>query len=148
MKINTTNFGTQEIDPDTVITFPDGLPGFEDATRFKLFHQEGKQTVHWLQSVDAPDLTFSVVQPELFGIHYAFDLDEAEAARLAADRPDPLMLLLMVYRSDEGEEIQGAGGERVRANLRAPLVINPEKRLGLQKSMRRLEHSMLLRDAG
>ena len=49
MKINSTVFGTQEINPEEVLTFPQGIPGFENSTRFKLFHEEkATPVVPWL----------------------------------------------------------------------------------------------------
>ena len=40
MEIKSKTFGVQSVDPDTIITFPNGIPGFESDTRFKFFHQE------------------------------------------------------------------------------------------------------------
>ncbi|MFA5531959.1 MAG: flagellar assembly protein FliW, partial [Thiohalomonadaceae bacterium] len=67
MQITTRFFGRQEISEEQIITFPRGLAGFEQCKRFKLFHEEGKPSVFWLQSVDAADVTFSVAGPELLG---------------------------------------------------------------------------------
>ena len=54
MKIDIERLGLKNvpIDPESVFTFPDGIAGFEDCKRFKLFHEEGKATVFWLQSLD------------------------------------------------------------------------------------------------
>ncbi len=66
--INTAAFGEQAIDPDTLIHFPEGIVGFEDCTRFKLFHEEGGEgLVHWLQSADRPELSLSVADPRASG---------------------------------------------------------------------------------
>ena len=37
--------GQVTVDENTVLNFPNGLPGFESCQRFKLFHEEGKTTV-------------------------------------------------------------------------------------------------------
>ena len=54
MKIDIERLGLKNvtIDPETLFSFPEGIAGFEDCKRFKVFHEEGKTTVFWLQSVD------------------------------------------------------------------------------------------------
>ena len=66
MKIDIERLGLKNVvvDPETLFTFPDGLAGFEACKRFKLFHEEGKTAVFWLQSVDDPGVMFPVVTPE------------------------------------------------------------------------------------
>ncbi|WP_156302371.1 hypothetical protein [Methylogaea oryzae] len=40
MQIETRDGSTQQVDPGSVITFPEGLTSFEDCKKFKLFHQQ------------------------------------------------------------------------------------------------------------
>ena len=70
MEIKSKLLGEQAVDPDTIITFPHGIPGFESDTRFKFFHQEGSNIVFWLQSVDNEEVLFSVAHPTHFNINY------------------------------------------------------------------------------
>lgn len=39
MKIHTLNFGTQTINDDDIISFPQGFIGFLEQQKFKLFHE-------------------------------------------------------------------------------------------------------------
>jgi len=32
MKFHSTQFGMQEVDPESILTFPNGMPGFESST--------------------------------------------------------------------------------------------------------------------
>jgi len=136
----------QEIDPSTIITFPDGIPGFEQCTRYKLFHEEGKPTLFWLQSVDKPELSLSVTQPEILNIAYQFALSDDEEKRLEISGPvgaEDLAVLVILYRQfAKGEQ---AGDAAVQANVRAPLVINLKSRIGLQKTLRNIETVTLYR---
>ncbi|MFT3850583.1 MAG: flagellar assembly protein FliW [Propionivibrio sp.] len=86
MKIDIERFGLTNvpIDPETVFTFPEGIAGFEECKRFKLFHEEGKTTVFWLQSLDDTSLMFPIVAPDAFDIEYQIEFD---GRRLCADRP-------------------------------------------------------------
>ena len=51
MKIDIDRLGLKSVpvDPDTLFSFPQGLAGFEDCKRFKLFHEEGSRTDIWIQ---------------------------------------------------------------------------------------------------
>ena len=88
MKIDIERLGLKNVavDPDSVFTFPAGIAGFEQCTRFKLFHEEGKPTVFWLQSLDQVDVMFPVVLPETLDLEYQIDLSDA-----GAQRPDDIL---------------------------------------------------------
>lgn len=78
MEIKSKLLGNQALNSDNIITFPKGIPGFEDQRQFRLFQQEGSEIVYWLQAVDDEDLTFSVAHPTSFNINYSFVLTDAE----------------------------------------------------------------------
>ncbi len=140
MEIKSSFFGEQTIDPSTIISFPSGIPGFEDQTRFKLFHQEGDNPlIFWLQSLDDESLVFSVAQPSIFNINYNFVLNDAEEAALGIeDTADALVLIILL--KDESDQ------PTVRGSIKAPLVINSAKRIGLQKVLTQIEQSITLTD--
>jgi len=140
MEIKSSFFGEQSIDPSTIISFPSGIPGFEDQTRFKLFHQEGDNPlIFWLQSLDDESLIFSVAQPSIFNINYNFVLSDAEEAALGIeDTADALVLIILL--KDESDQ------PTVRGSIKAPLVINSAKRIGLQKVLTQIEQSITLTD--
>ncbi|MGR9014292.1 MAG: flagellar assembly protein FliW [Gammaproteobacteria bacterium] len=138
MEIKSSFFGEQSIDPNTIISFPNGIPGFEDQTRFKLFHQEGDNPlIFWLQSLDDESLTFSVAQPSIFNINYNFVLNDTEEATLGIEgAADPLVLIILHKDETEQPTIKGA--------IKAPLVINCTKRIGLQKMLVQVDQSITL----
>lgn len=134
MKANTILFGEVDVNPETVLTFPRGLPGFENCTRYQLLHEEiDGPVVFYMQSLDDPAITFSVVDPANFGFNYEFALSDEESALLQADEPNELAVVLMVYKplGADGQKIDLKGG--VTANINGPLVLNLGKKLGLQK---------------
>ena len=75
MEINT-RYGKQMVAKSSLLTFPEGLPGFEDLRRYKLFHEEGKSTVYYLQSTEDPDIRLPVITPEACNIDYNIDLSD------------------------------------------------------------------------
>lgn len=142
MKIHSTRFGTQEINPDDILTFPLGIPGFENCTRYKLFHEDTEQpVVHWLQSIDDADVAFSVVDPAQFGLNYEIVLTDEEVAMLKAENESDIAVMLIAYKPQE-EVVSGAN---VSANINGPVIINTRDRLGLQKILVGLKADITLK---
>lgn len=137
MKFTLIRFGTQEveIDPQSVIAFPKGLPPFEDCTRYKLFHEEDKPSVFWLQSLDDPSIVFSVTDPALLNVAYDVTLTDEEQALLDMAPDDELLLAVVLYKDENG----------LNANTRAPIILNTGKRLGLQKMLQEFQLQLSIR---
>ena len=118
-----------QIDPEKVVTFPQGIPGFETYTRFRLFHKEENDvSVYWLESCDAPTVTFTLVDPTMYGLNYELQLDEGEEEILGTSDPSELAVLMMLSKKVE----EGRPGA-LNANITGPIVVNPKARTGLQK---------------
>lgn len=148
MKINSTYLGEQVINPDTIITFPRGLPGFETCTRYKLFNGEAEPTVYWLQSLDDDEVMFSMVLPEKFNFAYELILSDEEARLIEADEPAQIVVLLLLSRGSDEKIIEEStvlteGG--IRANLNGPVLLNLDKRLAMQKVLQKPQHITLIR---
>jgi flagellar assembly factor FliW len=147
MQINTTLFGPQDIQDADLITFPKGLPGLEDAVRFKVFHEEGKPTVHWFQSVDDESICLSVMEPALLGIGYEFSLSDDQADIIDAEETDDLVVAVILSKEPSATSTQEVtetiGG--IRANLNSPLVINPRTRKGVQVPLYKIQRLTIIK---
>lgn len=99
------------------IFFPDGLVGCDDWKHFELQQPPEMAPIALLQSLDEPRLSFIVADPRLWYPHYAADLTEADAQKLALGDASAAQLLCIL--TVEAEPFQ------VTANLLGPLVINP-----------------------
>lgn len=149
MKITTPGFGEMEIKPESILTFPRGLPGFEHCTRYQLVHEDKEgPVVFYLQSLDEPEVAFSIVDPALFGLNYHFTLSDEEVDLLQAQGPDELAVALVVYKPVGAEGPNTSLPGNVSANINGPLVLNLGKKLGLQKVMVGPRYDITLRDAG
>ena len=131
MHIETTRFGALDVEERKVITFPDGMPGFEEHRLFTLVPHHtadrGKGSpLVWLQSLEDGDLAFLAMEPHQAFPDYAPRVPRAELEALAlaeeAARPR-LYSLLTVPQGDP------AG---ITANLMAPVVVNARARLAKQ----------------
>jgi len=145
MNIDSTLFGTHEIDPGDVLTFPLGMPGLEGCTRYKLFHEYKKMpVVHWLQSLDEPDITFSVVDPARFGLNYEIALSDEEADLIRAKEEEDegdIVVLLIAYKP----KAESRSGASINANINGPIILNTRTRLGMQKILAGFEAGVTLR---
>lgn len=132
-----TRFGKQEIDPDTLITFPNGMAGFTDLTRYKLFHEAGKPSVFWLQSLDDPAIQFSVTSPASFNVDYQITLSDDELQKLEAGENDEIQVLVTVARGEDGSD-------ELHANFMGPILINTRSRIGMQKTLNQVESRVII----
>lgn len=130
MHLETTRFGTLEIDEREVITFTHPIIGFQEFRRFVLLPGPEGSDVTWLQSTDAGDLAFVLMRPTSVMPGYRVQLAEYERSELAVDSEDELDVYTLV--------VVTADPSQVRTNLRAPILVNPHQRLAKQTI---LEHS-------
>lgn len=148
MKIDSPRFGSLEVDSNKLIEFPAGLPGFETCKQFTLIEVADRpQQVAVLQSVNQPDVAFSVTTPDLLGLQYEFALSAEEESLLGNPSTEDVAVLLILRREADDEPQRRAGDATLRANLTAPLVINGANRRGLQKVIARLGCEVTLRPA-
>jgi flagellar assembly factor FliW len=130
MHIESPVFGPLEVNAEQIIEFPAGLPGFEDCHRFAFVEEGAKSNVLQMQSVDDPQIVFSVTDPGALGVNYEFVLNDAEVSALGLESPDDATVAVIVRKRD-GEGSPAEAG--LKANFMAPLVINMRARRGLQK---------------
>jgi flagellar assembly factor FliW len=114
LTIDSTRFGTIEIDPDSVVEFPHGLIGFE-SKRFALVAREPDAEFLWLHSLEEPELALPVTDPRRFFGGFELELADGERERLGLPEPPATEIYVTVRASDQLESFT--------ANLRAPIVI-------------------------
>ncbi|KAA8997984.1 flagellar assembly protein FliW [Paenibacillus spiritus] len=123
MKVETTAWGTLEIEEEQLLSLPKSLPGFDDITNFALLPAE-QEPFYYLQSLDNADLCFLLQNPFYFFPDYQFNLPDDEAEELEiTDQTGVEVYCITTVRSSIKEST---------ANLLAPLVVNPAKRVGKQ----------------
>lgn len=140
MKVDTYLFGAVDVSPEKIITFPNGVVGFEHSKRFMLVHQEGtaQPSSYTLQSLDEPTLAFQIVDPATLGYHYELALSDAEIALLQSPTPEEVAVMQILFKKEED------GKASITPNLRAPLIINTKARVGLQKVMETIRPNITL----
>ncbi|HSV31407.1 MAG TPA: flagellar assembly protein FliW [Atribacteraceae bacterium] len=136
MLIETLYFGPMEVEPEKLILFPWGLPGFEEYKRFILLEEEG---FLWLQSADSSEVVFALCDPFLYFRNYEIDIPTADCGSLAIIDHENVIVLSMMNVLSPTE---------IGVNLLAPLVINCQLRMGkqviLENSAYRVRHILQL----
>lgn len=122
MEIHTTRFGRLEVADDRIMTFPKGLLGFPERTRFALIQTSEENYFFWLQCVDDPNLAFVVTDPTTFFRDYEVPMREELQQELALGSPEAVQVFVICNKV----------GEWLTGNLLGPLVINVENRIGQQ----------------
>jgi len=132
MRLETTRFGALEIDGESVLTLTQPIIGFPHLRRFVLLPGPPGSSVKWLQSTEAGDVAFLLMDPRAVIHSYAVDLRDEELAELAVKSPTELeVYTLLVVPADPAQ---------IRTNLKAPLLINPVQRLGKQTILDRKDY--------
>jgi len=114
LTIDSTRFGTIEVDPDSVVEFPHGLIGFE-SRRFALVAREPDAEFLWLHSLEDAALAIPVTDPRRFFSGFELELADEERERLGLPELPATEIYVTVRASDQLESFT--------ANLRAPIVI-------------------------
>ncbi|MCS6830698.1 MAG: flagellar assembly protein FliW [Armatimonadota bacterium] len=115
--IDSTRFGRIEIDEEAVITFSQGLFGFEQYRRFVVLCLDEKSPFRWLQSLEEPGLAFVVIEPRHFLPEYAPAISDADARALELSTDTPTVTFVIVT-------IPAGKPEQMTANLMGPIVVN------------------------
>ena len=122
MQIFTSRFGTVDVEADDVLLFPLGIAGFEHVQQWVLLADADNDAVAWLQSVKQPETALAVVSPRRFVPDYQVRVGRTQLSGLNMAAPDDACVLAILARH------QG----QLTLNLKAPLVINLDGRLGRQ----------------
>ena len=125
MKINSSKLGVEiEYKEDDLITFISPIPGFPDLNDFLLLSDSNYEPYLLLQSVEDPNICFILVDTLSFFPTYDPNISRRDLKMLAVnDKKEIKLLSIVVIRT--GESIP-------TTNLRAPLIVNFDKKLAKQ----------------
>jgi flagellar assembly factor FliW len=124
MKLSTLRFGEIEIAEEDIFTFPHGIPGFEDKTRFIMLQPDESVQVTFLQSIEEGTLAFIVTNPFIFFPDYEFDLPETVEKEIGIESEADVMIFSMLSITQPKDQFS--------LNLLAPIVLNLREKTGKQ----------------
>ena len=109
------------LEDTSVILFEEGIIGVPRARRFQLLEREGSP-VRVLRCLDIEGFALPVVDPLAVQPDYHPEIGARLSASLDLSAADPVLLLAVASFEPDGTVV----------NLRAPVFINPRRRLGAQ----------------
>lgn len=123
MKVDTRNFGTIDIEEDKIITFNEGLPGFEELHKFALI--ESKEGIfNYLQSLERCEICFIITDPYRFYEDYAPIIGESYFEKLGGGSDDEFVIYSVVCIKDSLKNST--------INLAGPLLIHINNKMAVQ----------------
>ena len=122
MHIETSRFGNLILNTDELFLFPQGMVGLETLRQWALIPDPDNESVAWLQSASRGDRAIPLVSPRAFFPEYRIHVSRRDMAALHM-RPGAELYVMTTVAGHVG---------KLTTNLRAPLLLNLDKRLGCQ----------------
>jgi len=122
MEVKSSRFGALHASPADVLTFEQGLIGLRECRQWVVLADAQNAALGWLQCVTVPEIALGVVNPRRFVADYQLRINRQDLTPLGLAATGDAQIVVIVARHPEGLSL----------NLRAPLVINVEKRCGRQ----------------
>ncbi len=122
--IQTTRFGQIEISQEHVIHFRDGMIGFPQLKEYILVESSSLPILLWLQSVDAAEVAFPVMEPWFFKKDYMVSPNDADKLSIDLKPGDKTKYFVVLTIPNEMM--------RMTVNLKAPIVVNLNKSMATQ----------------
>ncbi len=127
MLIKTKYFGDIDLNDDKIITFEQGIMGFEEYKRYTILfdmEEEDKPAISWLQSVEEQGLALPVINPFHVKPDYNPIVEDEILKPIGEINEQNLVILLSLTVPSDIEKLS--------ANLKAPFIINSDTRKGCQ----------------
>lgn len=124
MNVQTSRFGKIEIKDNEVITFSDGILGFESEKEFCVIDPNDQTLILWLQSTKNPEIAFPIIEPQIISPTTSIELLPNDLAKVKLESTSHASVYNILTIPGDISEIS--------ANLKAPIVINPDQNIGQQ----------------
>lgn len=125
MNLETRLLGAIEYQPEDIITFPKGVPGFEDEHQFLFLPIEGSDTTLLsMQSVVTPHLCFIAMDPFMLNPSYTPVLTPEECEALQVEQEEDLCFYVLCALKKPVESST--------VNLKCPIALNPSTQTAFQ----------------
>ena len=128
MLVKTRFFGEVDIEDEKILTFDNGIMGFEDMKRWTLIYDIEKGSegpISWFQSLDMAELALPVINPYTVTAVSEPVVEDELLKPLGEFKDEELVTFLTITIPSEDPS-------KTTANFRAPILINPVNRKGIQ----------------
>jgi flagellar assembly factor FliW len=132
MLLNTLQFGELTIEEKEIFTFPYGIPGFEDYSRYIFIRSDEASPFVFMQCVDEGNLSLIIANPFTFYPEYDFVLSDTVQAELGIANAEDVAVWNVVSVKEQ------AGSATL--NLLAPIIVNVNSRQAKQVILHQSEY--------
>lgn len=123
MNIMTKNFGKIEVNENQIIYFEEGIPGFRNLKEYVLI-EDTESAFCYLQSIQEGNISFIMINPYLLKKDYTINIKEQYIEALGGGEDKEFSIYVIATILDTVE--------KATVNLVAPVLIQNEKRRGMQ----------------
>ena len=124
VNLSTHRFGNLIIEKENIITFEQGLLGFEELTQFAIVAVEECLPFEWLVSLEDPVVAFPILDPTLLFSDYKPSLTKEDLVLLDIKNEMDVEMFCIVTL--------GETPKNVTLNLKGPILINMKNKMGKQ----------------
>ncbi len=124
MNIATSRFGEIDVDESKIIDMRGGILGFEHLKKYIVHMQDEQNPFWWFQSLDDGKVAFVVINPFIAKHGYEPIIDDNDTKLLEIENAEHVVLLAIVTILQNPFSVS--------VNLRAPIVVNTEKKIAKQ----------------
>ena len=124
VNLSTNRFGNLIIEKENIITFEQGLLGFEELTQFAIIAVEECLPFEWLISLEDPVVAFPILDPTLLFSDYKPSLTKEDIVLLDIKNEMDVEMFCIVTL--------GETPKNVTLNLKGPILINMKNKMGKQ----------------
>jgi flagellar assembly factor FliW len=124
VKINTSRFGNLEVNNQDIISFNEGLLGFDNLKRYFIVDPGDNTLILWLQSIEDGNIAFPIIEPKIFKPDYTAKLVTTDLVALEMDTVNNSKVYCIITIPSDVTTMT--------ANLKAPIIINSDKKIAKQ----------------
>jgi flagellar assembly factor FliW len=124
VNIKTSRFGELEVNENDILTFTDGLLGFEKLKKYFIVDPGDSTLILWLQSIEDANTAFPIIEPHIFKPDYIAKLVASDYAALQIESASEAKIYCVLTIP--------ADITKMNANLKAPIFINSANKLSKQ----------------
>ena len=135
MKIATKYFEEMSLEENEVITFPQGIFGFENNKKFIIIRFDNEDnSILCLQSTEEEQLAFVLINPFYLDMDYKPELTEIDYKDIKANEESDLSFYTICVVRENFEEST--------VNLKCPVIVNCDTRIAKQVILDSNDYSM------
>ena len=112
-----TKLGEMDLSEEEIITFEEGIPGFDHLRKFAIVSVARTEPIKWLVSLEDKDVALPIIDPWIVRLDYHVDIPEKDVQDLGIEKNEDVSVwCVVVIPKDKPDD--------ATINLLAPIVVN------------------------